>query len=234
MHPVMDRERALWRGRATVATGLALLAGGLWLWWAARQSGHPLPMSGFGWLMIALGAVLGARQWASRRAVDPRAVARRVEAEHPGLDGRLLTALEPAVDRNDRVAVFLRRRVEEEVQAHWRRHRWEETYRRRERRWHRAAEWATGLALLVLTSLLASVNAPRAGDERSAQDEAGVAEVRVEVEPGDVDIEQGAKLVVQARFPDHAPRRVTLEWLEAGGDQVAGRFEMRQRLADPV
>lgn len=232
MHPVMEAERALRRRRAAVVSGLATVLWGLWIWSEARQSGRPVPMSGFGWMAASFVAIIVARRWAARREPDQRAVARRVEGLFPGLDGRLITALEPVTDRKDRVESFLRHRLEGEVQTHLRKNFWDETYRRRERLGYGAGQVAVGLAMLVVTVLLVSVHAPRSGGAPTAQVMAGVP--RVEVSPGDAEVERGTKLVVEARFAGGAPGEAILEWLDGSGEQVEERFEMRRSLDDPV
>lgn len=233
LSPVVERERILRRRRATAMAGFAAAAWGLWIWWGALVSGRPVPMAGFGWLAGAWLVVIAARWWARHSALDLRSIARRVEADFPDLDGRLITALEPFADRKDRLAAFFRQRLENEVRAHLRRNAWQESYRARECFWLGVGEVAATAALAGVMVLLVAVNAPQprsgelAGHPRAP-------EVAVEVSPGDVEVEQGTKLLVEARFPEGAPSGATLEWLDAAGEGVAERFEMRRSLDDPV
>ncbi len=233
LDPVFYAEsevRRRWVG--LVAMGVALLSG-LLLWAWMRQQATPPPGTGIAWLIGASWSVWAARRVAGRWPFDIKAMARRIEARFPDLRGRLLTALDLPEPARGASQGYLEERLFLETLTHSTEHDWTAVTRgRHEWRWP-VLQGAAWLTLCMLGVHLQSIDTP----ERvaSTASPSAVPALAIEVKPGDTEVEKGAKLIVEARFPDSVPETATVELLDAASGETLGRtFEMRRALEDPV
>ncbi len=232
MHPVLQvwlrpavrrwRWRALGRHLAAAwwaAAGLAWL-----LWVGQRLTGWGSALSGWVAAAVGLGLCGGALVRARQRKPDLRTLVARIEAAHPGLQGRLLTAVEIEATP-ERGLSYLQERVVFEACDHARFHDWRRAVPRRALLAAHAGQLA-GLAALVAGVLALRSTAPPARL-------AGVQPVRgLSVTPGDVTLERGQNLVVLARFGGDVPATAELVWQEPGGEPR--RAAMTRSLSDPL
>ncbi|MBN1419415.1 MAG: hypothetical protein JXP34_11605 [Planctomycetes bacterium] len=232
---VARRVRALraWTALAVAAFAAAIL-GGIALALVSRV-GPPAAWAGAVAVAVAIVAGGVAACLAARSARDPRAIARRIEARHPDLDSRLVTAVEqePALPGGE--YGFLQEAVVREAIAHGRGHAWDDLVPAGRLRAARGAHLAGLLLLIGVVLGLAPHLARRAGSGGdSIADPASVARraYEVEVAPGDAEIERGTSLVVTARFAGEVPDEAVLV-VEAEGEEAMG-IPMDRSLSDLV
>ena len=203
-----------WAGAALLGLGLLLLQHRTG--WAASLAFPALVCIGLG---AAVVLVVRSRQ------AEPewREVARQVEARHPELDGRLLTAVQQEAGDGGQLN-YLQDRVIQEAIRHG-----------RGRDWRRAippfrvalAQAAQLAALLGFAVVLYELRAPGKHGVRG-----GSLASRVTVTPGDTSLERGSSLVVMARFGSRLPATVDLVTADAPGN--TRRIPLVKSLADPV
>ena len=114
--PILDAEATLKRRRLTIgaATVAAIGLGGIAL--AARQSGiSPWGLS-FLWIGLVLVGTLITRQLTSRPPAL-RAIAKKVEEEHPELQSALLAAMDLKPGENGELS-FMQRRLLSKISLH--------------------------------------------------------------------------------------------------------------------
>ncbi|RFC48253.1 MAG: hypothetical protein DVB23_000644 [Verrucomicrobia bacterium] len=233
LDPVFDAQAAVRRRWAGLAAMTVALLCGFLLWAWLRGQDAPPAGTGIAWLLASVFLIWSARRIAGRWPFDLGAMARRIEGRFPDLKGRLLTALELPEPSRSKPQGYLEERLLLETLTHSTEHDWTVVTRgRHDWRW----PLLQGAFWLVLCSLgvhLQSIDSPVRSALGAPSGRASV--VPVEVTPGNIEIEKGAKLVVEARFTESVPEEATLELLEAESDKPVGRsFEMRRALDDPV
>jgi hypothetical protein len=216
-----------------------------WLtYWIATITDRPWPAG-----RLALGVLLAAAIamiWTATQRFDLRQVARRIERSYPELNSRLLAAYEQEATVPLRDRGYLTQSVIEQAQLHSRwSGRWSEAVPRKQ-----LIAWTSGqtLALLLLLATFVSVPLRFSSDaQASAVTEitksTASAPPEFDVEPGDIELERGADLLVLARFAEHAQLPNELTLLVASGlsnndpkPDVAKdeRLAMQQSLSDPI
>lgn len=221
MGPLARRQRALrlgcrlalcWLGTAVLAVTLAVLLRALGV-----GSTQVLPV-------VALAGLAGGL-WFMRRQrrapTDWHALALAIEARHPNLDGRLLTAVEQETPSGVGSS-FLQRRLADEALKHSRTHDWTAVIPRSR---VVAAGAANLLALALLAFVLFHLRTLAPPDTRQTKEPDGLT-----VSPGDVALERGASLTVIARFGAALPTGVELV-LDTAGD--CRRIPLVKSLSDP-
>lgn len=233
MHPILAARlrpvarRLAWRTAAGRLAGAWLLAAAsAWLLWAGqRLTGWSSSLSGLAPAVLGLILAVRTLRRARREAVPGRALARRLEAAFPELQGRLLTAVEIEADPA-RGLSFLEQRVIFEACDHARFRDWRRLVPRR----------SVGLAhlgqLTALAALVLSVLALRSGAPPARLAGAGPAPRGLTVTPGNVALEKGQNLVVLARFGDEVPTAAELVWSVPG--EAERRVPMTRSLSDPL
>jgi hypothetical protein len=185
----------------------------------------------FGWsswlampLVILVALMLVAIMVSTTRPLiaSSRDLARQIEALHPELEGRLLTAMQQ--DPAEGIALnYLQERLLWEALRHGQLHDWTQLVSNRRLAVAQAFHWvALGVLGLVLVQLR-----PRAGSELAALSPA----LSVVVTPGDTQIERGTPLVVLARFTGAVPPNVELV---ASLPTNTVRIPLVKSLADPM
>jgi len=232
LDPVCHAESEARRRRVgLVAMGVALVSG-LIVWAVLRNQDSPRPGTGLSWMLLSVWGIWAARRVAGRLPFDLRALVRRIEARFPDLQGRLVTALDLETHRPGEPEGYLEERLFQETLRHSTEHDWTEATRSR-------AEWrwpvAQGFAWLLLAMLgvhLQSIDSP---NQIAAAPESTTPVIPIEVTPGNTEVERGAKLIVEARFPGTVPESATVEILDAAtGKRPANRSLMRRSLDDPI
>ncbi|MEM9017434.1 MAG: hypothetical protein AAGC68_10500, partial [Verrucomicrobiota bacterium] len=212
LKPVLEAEMQLRRRRVVTAI-LAIGAVGMAaLFLAACSTNWWSWPAVFVWLgILATAAAIGLSR--ATRPPDLRGLARRVENEHPDLQAALLAAMDqsPSPDGD---LTYLQRRLLSEISEHALKHRW---VKRVSEKRLLAAAWAqiaTVVAFCVALFFLLG-QAPQAkqliakGAEDVQQPEA-LAKIDISVVPGDVEIEKGSRLIIEATFSGRAPGEAIL------------------------
>lgn len=207
LQPVLDAEATLRRRRVVIfvlslgAIGFLLLLAlavfrDFWSWKVV-----------FGWLgVLALFAGFGLIR-ASRRP-DMRHLARKVEENHPDLRSALLAAMDQKPDENGELN-YLQKRLMTEVSEHAVKNQW---VRKVSGRRLLAAAW-TQFAAVVAFCLSIWLLLGAAPGNRTAitttdtppEEVPDAPKIFVEISPGDVELEKGSRLIVEANFPAQAP-----------------------------
>jgi len=215
-----------------IAMGLALLSG-LVLWAVIRGQDCPRPGTGLAWLLLSTWLVWAARRIAGRWSFDLHAMARRIEARFPDLQGRLLTSLDLPEPARGQQPGYFEERLFLETLTHSTERDWTTTVDPPSSRSWQWPVWQ-GLGWLLIACLgvhLQSIDSPK---PRLASSPAASA-VPVEVTPGDTEVEKGSKLIVEARFSGLVPEGATVELLDAVTGVPTGQsFPMSRNLDDPV
>ncbi|HWI57465.1 MAG TPA: hypothetical protein VNZ22_09575, partial [Bacillota bacterium] len=223
LEPLARRRQAFgfWRqlaGAWAVAALVALAILGLQrlVGWSSVIS---LPLSGLIGLALAAWVLLRAR----RRAPDWRAIALQLEAAHPELQGRLLTAVQQDARTSGQLD-YLQQRVIEEALGQGRRNDWGSLFPRR--RVALAQVMQLG-ALALFGWTLWQLRVP-AGQGVFVP----AADLEVTVTPGDAELERGSSLVVAAQFKGALPPQVELVYGPSGATNA--RLQLIRSLGDPL
>jgi hypothetical protein len=208
----------LWRGLA-IAWAVAAL-GGLGLWLVENESGWR------SWLAMPLVALAGASAAAvvlvrnRKRSATIQQLAAQVEALHPELNGRLITALQQQRGADGQLNYLQQRLIEETIEC-GRRADWSDAAPSAKLHWAQALHWcAAGLFGVMLLILRVPGGGPLLSRTVTQS---------VTVTPGNVSLERGAPLLVMARFTGRLPGTVNLV---AG--QGAATLPLVKSLGDPL
>jgi hypothetical protein len=207
---------ACWAGAALAGLGLVALQRSIG--WTSSLGFPVLAV-----LSVATVVVVLIRQ--GRVEPDWRALARQIEGRYPGLDGRLLTAIqqEPQAGRE---LSFMQERLVREVLAQNQRGNWAELVPSSRIRWAQAAHWLT---LILLAGTLSGL---RSAGGRHLLARNPDFDFQVTVSPGDAQIERGESLVVLARFGRVLPANVDLVIGQAPA--AIRRIPLLKSLSDPL
>ncbi len=226
LHEILQARRTLCsqRGWAGVLAVLAVLL-------LLPHAAITIPLAALaGWLLI--------RQWCAGIVLDPAALVREVESVHPELHSLLRTALEIPADAR---LSYLQESVLNEALHGSVRYAWAEDLTAAQLR---RASLLRSLGMLVLAGSLAWTTHemgfirwrntwPAALKQPGPLAEAAaVSKFDVTVEPGDVEVERGNRLVVEAKFANAAPDSVQLILTNSSGE-VADSQPLRPTL-DPL
>lgn len=230
LEPVLQRRSRLRRRTATACclSAAAVIAAVLLAIYAAVGWWNlPVVLALAGTAMVA---VVWLQSSIGRAEPDYVAVARQIEQTNPSLQALLLAAVEQSPDFATGQLGYLQERVVAEALQHAKRHGWIDSVSPRAMACATGGQWAATLACGVLLALLLRPALP-------APDEAGFvwtrsSALRVEVTPGDVEIERGADVVVMARFDGGEPGEATL--LVGQTDDTLAPVALQRSLDDPI
>ena len=219
------RQQQRLHGGLAVTWWLGLIAG-IFLW----RSGVPLG-SMAAWLVPLLGFASAGVWWWSRSGLgNPREIAKLVETKHPELRTALLAALDQHPEGGTFNYLQLRLLVESVAAAE--RDEWLELVPQPRLGKLRALN-LSGIALLVLALILAMRPAvSHVVGKPAALNASNSAPLEIAVEPGDIEIERGSPLTVQARFGTSVPAEATIETTDEGG-QIRS-LAMTRPFTEPV
>ncbi|MEM7146681.1 MAG: hypothetical protein AAF591_16210, partial [Verrucomicrobiota bacterium] len=192
-----------------------------------------------GWLLVISTAMLGGGfflHWLAKQRVERvEEVARELEESNPDLKQLLLTAVEQKPGEDGRYHYLQERviadAVDEAIKRDW-------LGQVTLPRVKRAERWQ--VVVLVLFTLVFSsliwVSRDGGAGALAEQVRGGALSVdkdfEVEVDPGDVEVEVGTRLVVQARYGKDLPAEA--EIVVRSGEGEERRYEMVKNLEDPV
>ena len=178
-------------------------------------------------LLLLVAAALAGGFWvraqARKRGTDLRAIARKVEQEHPDLHALLLTAMDAAPDARTGDFHYLQKRVIREALAKDLRSPWNQ--RGRERLFF--SQFFHVLSVAVFAAVAAALGF---GGKMAPTQESVAGDV--EVHPGNAVIERGSSVVITAAFHKKVPSEATLVLLPSNGG--SRRLPMARSLEDPV
>ena len=232
--PVIAAEMHLRRRHLVIAVLLTAVAGfaglaalsafaGWWSWWAVL---------GFTGALIV--ATLVGLAMIDRSKPDLRELARRIEEKHPDLRAALLAAMDQKPGPDGELG-FLQKRLLGEISEHAIKNRW---VRQVSEKRLAAAGWGQVAAVIGLFVSLWFLlgQAPigvKPGLVTGTADEKTLplAGLEVSVTPGDVELEKGSRLVVEATFTGRAPAAALLVHTTAAGET---RIPMNVGLDDSV
>ncbi len=234
--PVIDAEARLKRRRLAA---FVLLLGTLGLGSLAAAA-----IFGNWWSWEAVIAVLAATAGAAtvglivlaRSRPDLRAIAREVEARHPDLRVALLTAMDQKPGPNGELG-YLQQRLLGDVSEHAIKNRW---VRKVSGRKLALAGWNQFLALVAfcVSAWLLLGQAPQPGTlvadpatTTQPPEVDPVTDIEVAVTPGDVELEKGSRLVIEATFSGRAPGEAMVVLANENGER---RIPMNVGLDDTV
>ncbi|CAN5915795.1 hypothetical protein BH11VER1_BH11VER1_28330 [soil metagenome] len=206
--PLFEAERQLWRRKVQVAGFLIaafLIPVLAWILWKNGSSYLILWLAA---LALAPLVLLISSLMAANRQMDLRQQARRIENEHPELQAALLTALDQS--SGSVPLTYLQERVVHEALAHGMKHDWFSQSRRRSLTLWSVAAFAMMIvyaaSFLVSQRKLSQVARQSPALNPKMKTTPGV--VSVDVKPGDTEVEQGGRLIVEARFTGGTPAKV--------------------------
>lgn len=217
------RSLRLWSGLALCWLAWAVV--GIVLYWLANFFEWDTATL---WPKVAALAVATAIGWviaASRSARDQRAVARRVETDHPELATLLLAAVDvaslPRVPGKG--PSYLQATVMRQALEHGRNHDWSQAVSGRKLLGAKLAQFAALGFLISVCLVLAGRGGALAGSGATSTAISGLprGDFEVSVEPGNVEIERGTSLLVVAEFARAVPADATLVISAADGADVA-------------
>lgn len=227
---VREQLREVWRrrmaARLLVLTGLVALGLGLAVPWLGAST-RPLALL----LLVVLGLGTLLLRWRARRlhwsAVE---LARRIERRHPGLNALLLTAAE-ALD--SAAPGLFQRRLCAEAAAQGAVQNWPATVtdapRRRATRQMLLACAACLAACLWMLQALPSAPGTAVQTAGTPPPPTAPEPLQLQVTPGDVEVERGARLIVEAAVTPRVPAQATLVLSDAAGREQQ-RLPMRAGL----
>ncbi len=226
------RRARLMRHLAAVFA-LGILVRGSFL--IAALSGHHVSKAVDRWSMLGL-IILGVAAWLTgrRNIWSDRDISRLIEQRHPVLDSVLITAIEYEPDAEAPTS-FLHERLIDHALGRAATQNWPVTVANKPYTRALAAAWlavitfvATDIALRLngpLTSALSPLTA--------AEQPVGPTEFTATLTPGDVELERGSRLIVEARFTGPVPADATLIVTEPDGAERE-RIPMRLTVDEQV
>ena len=205
--------------------GLLLTALAIWLnWWSW------LALSGL-MTVLLISAGIGLIRSARRRP-NLRILAHQVETKHPELRAALLTAVSQKPDADGKLS-YLQSQLLGEITEHAVKNQW---VRRVSEKRLRVAGWAQLLALSLFcaSTLWLVKNIPKSPDKTPLTEtpkKNAPPTIGITVSPGDVEVEKGTRLVVEASFSGLPPATATLVIFDPGNGGVErGRIPMLEGL----
>ncbi len=174
--------------------------------------------------------------WCAVRSVrDVGWLARKIESRHPALQSRLVTAVEQKPNASGRLG-YLQETVIREAIDLGRRENWEDVVSDGKLFAAQIAQFFSLLAFAVaLLMMVVIIQTPPAGASSDPSQPllTAVGRYRVEVKPGDAEIERGSSLVVVARFQGELPPEAELVVTENTSKETT-RVAMSRSLDDPL
>ncbi len=241
VHHVAALARRL-RFRRSLAIGLLLvIAAGLAFLFAGEDGRWSFALAAPALCLGTMAAWFFARLTSSR-SDEMLAAARAIEARHPTLSAKLLTALQEIRTSFPDGRGYLQRTVISQAVEHSRQHNWLAAVDGPAlRRWSLAAAGAAAALLAMLTTFIIAAEpfaSSPAAPVKIVVQPAGTTDNTITVEPGDTAIERGSSLIITARFSRFIPASVSLILEGASpalGDALTVRtVPMNASLEDPL
>ncbi len=218
-----QRQLELWRGLTVVWSVTAIVAIGFVYLHSRTGWASPLTLPLLSALAVSISVAVAARVYSKRP--DYRALAAKVEAKFPELNGVLLTAVQQQIDSPGELGYLQQRLLQQAVG------------KAQERDWRRVVPGShlagahlvhlATLAVLVLVVLRLPSSGERSGERLFPVMSGGVA-----VTPGNTSIEKGESLVVLAKFSSDLPAEVSL--IARAADGTERTVPLARSLGDPI
>ncbi|MBB5035808.1 hypothetical protein [Prosthecobacter dejongeii] len=209
------------------ASGIALL-----------HAGNLTPRSSLGWLALFVTLPtffillsLWLRPW---KKWDHRSIARLVESRFPELNALLLTATENLNTLGEENRNVFTQRVLEQAVDQGARQDWVSVLTQRQQRWAQGLNYVGTFALFIMVTVATLWHRDRIAERQSNQEiakkdtpaAAAAPTFAVTLTPGDVEIERGSRVIVEATFAQDVPPEASLVVSELDG-AVRERLPMR-------
>ncbi len=235
LRPIIDAETR-WRKRRVVTLGL--FAGSLAMiilvviarttgWWSSSLA-----------LVTVIGSllsILAGWLWVSHSQINLKSLAKSVEAEHPDLNSLLLTALDMEIPSGGRLG-YLQSQVLGKVTEHAIKNRWVRQVS--EKKLIRAGHYRLGaLVAFMVGAWLLMVSIPKTdlAITNTVPDPAAPnAQIEVTISPGDVEVEKGSRIVVEATFAGRTPAGAMIVLTDPEDGSIRGRLPMKAGHDDSV
>lgn len=199
-----------------------------------------VPVSGQAWAVllpaIVIVLMLIARAVAEKTVPGVLDLARQIETAHPELRAALLTAMEQRPGANGKLG-YLQERVLDEAVRHAVRHDWARSLSAERMR---RSGWLLALGFIAfvtadwwMTLQLDRARPAAASAAKQADPKKPAPVLEVAVTPGDVEVEKGSRLTVEARFAKDAPESGAIIVSEPDG-QERHRIPMRLTVDEKV
>jgi len=235
LEPIIEAEKRLSRRRlviailslGTIALAVLLTLASLYSWWS-----WPVLFGVFAALVLT--AIIGLTL-IQRRAPKTRELARKVETSHPELRSALLAALDQKPNPEGELS-YLQKRLLGDVTEHAIANQWVRKVSRKRLIVTAWGQFAT-LAVFCFTAwiLLGKVLENDPFDHIAVEETNPITPAfYVSVTPGNVEIEKGSRLVIEATFPNQAPSLAMLEIRPKDNPQSGRRIPMQRGLDDAV
>ncbi|MDR3401304.1 MAG: hypothetical protein P4L99_02305 [Chthoniobacter sp.] len=221
LEPVIDRHRKL-RALRWLVLGLAMLTIAAAVVMIRRTV---IPEKELLLLLLILVTFWLARILGRLWKPDFRAIARRIEQQHPELHALLITAVEQKPDPQTGKFNFLQQRVVRQVAEEARKSNWMDAVPG----WRL---WSLRLVASVFAIATLALGLRTMPPTTSALAQVVPEEAPVSVNPGDTSVERGSGLIVLADFHRHPPGEATL--VVQPMNQPAQRIPLVKNLDDPV
>lgn len=218
--------RSLW----AASLGWGVLAVAVLCFWATGQPSLAWSAVLFGVPTVLICAAIAG----ARRKSDHHQAAILIEKTYPELDSRLLTAVEQNPPGGGWNFTYLQSELLTQTFAQLRHQNWHRAVA--SRRILVAHALHASLLLLCVALLWPMVSALNGTASRAgilAEDSvAPRKDLKISVEPGDVELERGSSLLVLARFPERVPATVELVAVDEDNKEI--RIPLQKSLEDPV
>ncbi|MCP4709098.1 MAG: hypothetical protein GY869_10775, partial [Planctomycetes bacterium] len=159
---------------------------------------------------------------------DFKAIARYIEQHQPDMQVLLLTAVDQKPLTTDQKYNYLQERVIDQAVEHANQNNWLKVISNRKLEWANYGRWATGILFVFIASQLFPPISFVASDDVASADNI----YRLLVNPGNAQIEQGAPVVITARFEGKVPSDATL--VVSPSAEETERIPLTKSLDDPV
>ena len=186
------------------------------------------------WVCIAIVFCYGIAWLISRAAfLDRRWLANQIEQYHPSLNQRLITAVS---SRNEDASRYLRKSLTEETLLHAYTHDWNQVVSKRSMTMVWFAQFVSlffVIAIIISATSLSSAKDKRLLDLFLPSND--ITDIKMEVQPGNAEIERGTHCLVTVRIQGKLPDQVSLFAKSAENlDGESIQLEMQRSLNDPV
>ena len=228
LDPAWQRLRR-WRLLFRTAVWLILAAVSGWILFHTSTGSPSAALLGIWLLTTALGVGVIALLWLLGKP-NYAAIARKIEARHPGLDGRLITAVE--VDAGNEEPVFIQEILLRQTIQHGLDNDWKSLVPPLGQDAAQAVSLLAAGACIFVFLTAPPAPAPTGPVVIAAAEGTVKLSGGVEVTPGDTAIEKGGSLLAMVRFTQTVPS--TVELVRGNTPETGKRQMLLRSLNDPI
>jgi hypothetical protein len=225
LEPIVTRRRRLYLARRLSIYWFVLGVAGLAVLGSARYSSAAVIALSAAAIAATILAVCRSR----RLEPDYKALARRIEQQHPDLKALLRAAIEQEPLGPDGQYGYLQEKVIGEALAHARQHDWLQSIPTKKLVLAGIGRFAALVFLAAVISQILPLAFPSLPIRSVVPTHK---DYEISVTPGDTTVEAGAPVVILARFAGRVPPEATLLVSESGAEEVP--IALTRNLDDPV